>query len=213
MNLYLIRHVHTYGNEGRFNGVSESEFTPKGLKMKEILVDYFSDLARRVKFDRIYTSPIKRAYLIAEDISLRNHIPLTCVDALKEYNFGIFDGLKIEEARKLDEKVYFEWLNNHLYYKIPKGESYLEKYQDSTNWIKEILKENLDNVLIVTHGAVIRCLISYLLDLRLKDGWHFDVPLGGFCLINYENNYGTLKEFGLPDYPFEIHDFSKSFIK
>jgi broad specificity phosphatase PhoE len=40
----------------------------------------------------------------------------------------------------------------------------------------------------------IKASISYLLDLKLEESWHFNIKPGAMLDINYENNYGSLSE-------------------
>lgn len=215
MQIYLIRHVETQGNVTRnFNGITESKYTDYGRYMKRVLIEFLKNEHLKQPFDCIYTSPTRRAADTAEALSAELRIPLTEDPALLEFNFGIFDGLTVEQAQKRDPRAYASWMNNHLYAELPQGDSYAEKYKNSAAWMKELLKKDDQRILIVTHGATLRCLLSYLLDLSLEAGWHFDIPLGGFCRIEYENGYGILKELTTPPYQNNHTDyFKKQFIK
>lgn len=216
MIIYLVRHVETQGNiERRFNGVTESEYTEYGRYMKEELIKEFINLHEENPFDKIFTSPTRRAADTAETLAQQIEVDLEYSDALLEYNFGIFDGLLPEEAEKKDSEAYFKWINNHLYERIPGGDSYEEKFNQATQYLEGILKKDYKSIIIVTHGATLRCLLTYLLDLPLEAGWHFDIPLGGFCLIDYSHNYGTLKAMSTPFKNIENKNtkFVKNFVK
>lgn len=210
MNIILVRHVETYGNiEKRFNGITESDFTDYGKEMLQELVTKLIPLIDSLKIKKIYTSPIKRASDIAEIIRERTDLPLIQSEILKEYNFGIFDGLKIKDCMKLYPEIYDKWINNHIYERIPEGDSYKDKFEVAKDFVKQIVDKD-ESAIIITHGATLRCLLTALLDLPIESGWHFNINLGGFCVINYNSNYGVLDTLDNSIYQ---TDFIKNFNK
>lgn len=215
MNIYVIRHVETEGNVTRsFNGITESDFTDYGLYMKNLLEEDIKKADNYEHFDKIYTSPIKRAKVIADEIGETLKIEVETVPELKEFNFGIFDGKLPKEVEEEYPEIFKAWINDHLYYRIPEGDSFIEKYVEVRAWLKEILKSGDESIILVTHGATARCVLAYLIDISLEASWHFDIPLGGYCKIKYENDYGVLQALTTPDYENnESADFIKAFNK
>lgn len=208
MRLLLVRHVETVGNvEHRFNGLTESDYTPLGLDMKEKLVE---ELAERLKdcHPVILTSPIRRAAMIAEELGEKLSLPVEENPALVEFNFGIFDGLTVKEAEEKDAKAYKDWIFNHLYVQIPEGDSYQGKYKQTKKFLQEFLRQACEQeregeettYVFIAHGAVLRCMLTVLLDLPLEAGWHIDIPLGGIADITYSGDYGILRRLDTPDY-------------
>jgi alpha-ribazole phosphatase len=210
MELLLVRHVETQGNlEHRFNGVTESEYSPFGIYMKSELHKELLTQLKNVDSLRIYCSPISRAAKIAEELGADLNCKPIYSDELREFNFGIFDGLTPEEAEKRDHDAYFKWMNNHLYEQIPEGDSYEQKYNEACGWIEKLVYDTQQQeqqsgkeqtVVLVGHGAVLRCMLTALMDLPLDAGWHIDIPLGGIALVNYTGDYGILKRLYTPDY-------------
>lgn len=195
MKIYLVRHTETFGNlENRFNGITESDYTEKGLAVKEKVIDYFKKLNTRESFDTIYTSPISRARKIADDIGVFLDLKPKIVEDLKEFNFGIFEGLKISEAQELYPDEFNNWMQDYINVEISGGDSFVKKSKVLHKWLKIVSNLNNSSIIIITHGAVIRSLLAYFLDLDLEDSWHFDIPLGGICEIEFKNDYGILKQ-------------------
>ena len=63
MELYIIRHGETkWNSEKRLQGRSDIELNEYGIELARITSEALKD----VKFDRIYSSPLKRAYETAE---------------------------------------------------------------------------------------------------------------------------------------------------
>lgn len=203
MRLILVRHSETYGNvENKFNGVTESPLTERGKLMQQQVIEHLLEVNKKLPVDRIYSSPSKRALNAAKEFSDLTKIEMEVVQELIEYDFGIFDGLSFKEARKLDEELLEKWLKDSIEMPLPEGESFREKTIRVSKWLDSLLKKNYSTVIIFTHGATFRSVLMELLELPLEQAWHFDVGLGSFCIINYENNFGILEEFINPDFKF-----------
>lgn len=191
MKIYLIRHTETFGNlDKKFNGITESEYTQKGLRVKEKLINFIQN--KDFECNQIYTSPISRAKNIASDIGIFLGLEPIVIDELKEYNFGIFEGLSPKEAQDQYPIEYDNWMNDSLNYVLENGESFTEKAKILHKWLKNVLKSKYSSIIIVSHGAVIRALLSYLLNLDLKDTWHINIPLGGILEIEFNHDFGIL---------------------
>ena len=85
MKLYIIRHGETYWNiEGRLQGRTDIELTPSGIS----IADRSSQGMKNIRFDYIFSSPLKRAYKTAEIIRRDRSIPIITDNRLIEVCFG-----------------------------------------------------------------------------------------------------------------------------
>lgn len=203
MKIILVRHTETYGNvEKRFNGASESEFTPLGHKMNTLLCGEITSLNKKFPICHIYSSPRNRAKIVAEELSESLNIPLTVADELQEFNFGIFDGLTAEEAQKKDPELWDQWMKDYDGITLPGGDNFEEYYHRTINFCKIILSgfSDSDTILIISHGGTVTSLLMYLLDLPSEKRWHFGFPLGGIAIIDYIEKYGILRSLYTPEY-------------
>ncbi len=207
MKLILIRHVETFGNlEHRFNGKTESPYTDRGYRDKNRLVLEAAEYLKGEENVLILSSPIQRALTIAKEIGEKTSFPVLPDDHLREFDFGIFDGMTAQEAEACNREAYMKWIFDHLHEKIPQGDSYEQKYLTIKEWLgtllDEFLKNNQENcdaiLVIVAHGAVLRMLLTTLLDLPMDAGWHLDLKLGGSAVIDYEAGYGILRSLNAP---------------
>ncbi|MGG7179442.1 histidine phosphatase family protein [Clostridium paraputrificum] len=158
--IYLTRHGKTLWNlEKRLQGVSNSELTEEGIKQAKSLGDRLDGL----DIDVIYTSPIKRAYETAQILRNGKNINIIAEDRLKEINFGEYEGSTEEELLgmgKGDEisKIF----SGEMDVRAPGGETLRELYNRISEVLAEILEiEKGKNVLIVTHGATLKAIVSY----------------------------------------------------
>lgn len=161
MKIYLTRHGETLWNtEKRFQGWKNSELTERGIEQANLLRNKLKD----IKIDRIYSSPIERAYKTAEILKGNRTIEIKCYDELKEMNFGEWEGLTKEDILKAEDykDQYNNIFNNPKEYKTFGGESIKEFSDRLYKGIEKILYNELDeNILIVTHGMCIKYIIPY----------------------------------------------------
>ncbi|ATF40865.1 histidine phosphatase family protein [Weissella paramesenteroides] len=98
--LYFIRHGKTVWNaEGRFQGSGgDSPLLPESIDQIADLGNYLSD----VTFAHAFTSPIKRAMDTAEQTLayINNQPELTVLNGLKEFSFGVWEGLTFKEVKQ-----------------------------------------------------------------------------------------------------------------
>lgn len=89
MELYIIRHGETkWNSEKRLQGRSDIELNEYGIELARITSEALKD----VKFDKIYSSPLKRAYETAEILRGSRKLDIICDDRLKEMCFGDYEG-------------------------------------------------------------------------------------------------------------------------
>lgn len=163
MKLFLIRHGQTDWNiEGKIQGSCDIELNAAGIKQAEELSNKV--LENKYIFSRIYSSPQRRAVKTAEILSKAANVEYVPLEGLEEINFGEWEGLTWPEVREKYPTEYEEWYKNRRYTKPPKGESYQDMLQRVLTAMHKIIRENCDNVVIVTHSAVIMCIQCCLTD-------------------------------------------------
>ena len=198
MKLVLVRHVETFGNvEKRLNGHTESEYTIKGEKMKDILVEQLLELDQKLQFETIFTSPISRAFKIAQKLGDLTSKPVIRDERLREFNFGIFEG-KTAEENMLDTPLEWEiWMNDYLHYQIPSGQSQKEYQALSKSFLDELEDKTY---LIVAHGGTIHSIMMNLMSLPIDKKWHFDIKLGSITTLKVYDGFGMLSYMSTPPY-------------
>jgi len=161
MKLYLIRHGQTDWNiKGKIQGSCDIELNDTGIKQAEKLSNMI--LENKYKFSKIYSSSQRRAVKTAEILSKVTNVEYISIEGLDEINLGEWEGLSWTEVKEKYSTKYEEWYINRRYTKPPKGESYQDMLQRVLTSIHKIINENCDNVVIVTHSAVIMCIQCYL---------------------------------------------------
>lgn len=199
MKLVLVRHVETYGNVGHLlNGHTESDYTPRGVAMKELLIKELIVLDQKLAFDKIYASPTSRALKIAQEVGLLTGKEIQVDPRLREFNFGIFEGKTRDQCIELFPEEWDHWMANYNDYLVPQGQSQREYHELCANFLAELAEE--ETVLIIAHGGTIHSMLTNMLNLPLDCKWHFDVKLGSVTIIDYSHGFGMLSHMSTPSY-------------
>ncbi len=197
MKIYLIRHSESQDDLiNCYGGASDWDLTENGAKK----VEKFRSTFEKFGVQKIYVSPLKRAYKTAEILNQKNGCPIEKVFELHETNhYGYLTGLEKNLAKEL-----FAYLlerpeyQNASYYNrkcMPGGETADELDKRVKRVMKNILKSSkgLDTIAIVTHGGVLRSIFQAVLKdkrkiLDIKDVAcaELDFEKGKFKIISTE---------------------------
>lgn len=183
MNLYFVRHGETEHNKkGCYYGSIDVSITEKGVLQAE----KGSEKLKDVNFGKVYVSELKRAVQTANILLKDKQLELIKDKRINETNFGVFEGKSHEEIKALYANEWKHWCNDWKGFTPPEGESYIQFYNRVKSFMDDILKLNEDNVLIVTHGGVIRSVYCYLLGGNLDFFWSFGSKNCDITIIKYE---------------------------
>ena len=168
MKLIFIRHGQTDWNlQGKIQGSYDSNLNNTGIKQAMELSEVLLNL--NYKFSKIYTSPQKRALQTAKILSKYSNIGYFPIDDLREINMGKWEGLSWKEVENNYLTEYREWYLNRQYTRTPNGESYEDMLKRVLKAINKIIDENTDDVVIVSHSAIIMGLQCYVTNTPFND--------------------------------------------
>lgn len=143
--------------------------------MAQKKVEKFRPKFEKLNVEKIFVSPLKRAYKTADILNKKTNVPVEKVFDLHETNhYGYLTGLEKNLAKELFayllEKPEYQ---NASYYNrkcMPGGETADELDKRAKNVMKFILKESksLNNIAIITHGGVLRSIFQTVLKEKRK---------------------------------------------
>ena len=165
--IYIVRHGQTEWNLlGKTQGHGNSDLTPKGIEQAELLADSMT----KYPIDYIYSSDLGRAYQTAEIIRNKLNIEVEKTEALREMNFGTWEGRIIKDIIEEDPELYKMWRNEPHIAKIPQGETLSQIKERTDAFIKEI-NEKYDgkHIVLVTHSLCARIMLLSFLDSDVKN--------------------------------------------
>lgn len=201
VELYLIRHGITQWNvDKRYLGWTDQPL----IDMEKHRLEGLKNSLKTVHFDDCYSSDLIRCQETLNYILPFHHVIPD--QRLRELNFGDWEG-KTYETLKDDER-YQQWLLNWESFAPPNGESGKTFQARVLSFYSELMATWQQNkrrkILIVTHGGVIRYLLSYF----IKELSFWEVPIqnnrGVVVHINFSN--GGWKCCSWSEVPFLVNE-------
>lgn len=179
MTIYFARHGETDWNvEKRIQGTTDIPLNENGIlqakKLAELLVE------QQLPIKKVYTSPQKRAEETARIAADAMGAACIAIDELREMDLGQWEGSNWEVIEAENSEVYRAWIKNKRYVHTPGGESYNELLERTLDAAAYILANETEDVLVVSHSAVIMVLRCYIA------GMAFEKMPGGMKLRNAE---------------------------
>ncbi len=191
-NIYIVRHGQTDWNvqkkmQGRsdipLNAHGEQQAQQTGLGLK----------AQGIQFDRVYSSPLCRAFKTAQLISGFKEEQIIKEPRIIEFAFGKAEGATIEERRTNPKLFNIRdfFVAPEIYRAAEDAETFEEVAERTKDfWKNEILPledSALENILVVTHGGTLQSLLMHIDGRSLKDFWAVEFKNCSVNLISLEN--------------------------
>lgn len=153
INIYLARHGQDEDNlNGILNGRRDNPLTEKGIGQAEEAGRKAKEL--ELRFDKVYTSPLKRTRRTAEIIAESTGSPSPEVlNDLVERDFGVMTGKPVSKIEELCAP-YILKTDGITYFLKPEGaETFPELMKRAKGLLSQIKeKHSAGNILLVTHG-------------------------------------------------------------
>mgnify|MGYP003582504336 FL=1 len=166
--LYIIRHGETELNrlgivQGR--GVN-ADLNDTGIAQAAAFFNKYN----RVKFDKIYTSSLKRTHQTVKGF-IELGLPWEQLDGLDELAWGEWEGKpNTEEAREAFREIVRQWQLGNYHAKFEGGESPNDVGVRLAKAIAHIKKQTAEKcVLICMHGRAMRLILCMLLNKPFSD--------------------------------------------
>lgn len=199
MQLYMIRHGETDWNvKRRLQGRSDIPLNEEGRRLAGVTAEALKD----IPFTKIYTSPLNRAYETAMLIKGDRDIPVITEPRIIEISFGEYEGLCCgKENYNIPDPEFLNFFDNPQEYKAPKGAEHIAELCERTaDFLEEIVHnksmEN-DTILVSTHGAALRGLISAINYIGIEDFWRGGVHKNcAVTIVDVKDGHPVILEEG-----------------
>jgi 2,3-bisphosphoglycerate-dependent phosphoglycerate mutase len=211
--LILIRHGQSvYNEKNLFTGWANVDLTSKGVNE----ANDAAPLLKNINFTHAFTSKLIRAQKTLEIIldKLNQRLEVTENIALNERDYGSLVGINKKDAAKKYGSEQVQIWRRSFSTPPPDGES-LEMTADRTlpffkKFIKKLLLNDENNIIISAHGNSIRAIVMYLHRLSSQEILNTEI---GWCepwIYEFEN--GLLKSFKIIPRPNDISNSNLSTI-
>jgi probable phosphoglycerate mutase len=164
--LYLVRHGATQlSAEDRFAGSENVPLSEEGQAQ-------VARLAQRLKDDgihAIYCSPLDRTMETASLIAKPHQLTPISRDGFREISHGHWEGLSRKEVEEQFPEEYLAWESDPFTFAPEGGESGISVLARALPVVREVVVNHKDkNVIVVSHKATIRIIISSLLGFDVR---------------------------------------------
>jgi len=187
--LILARHGETVWNvEKIYRGRADVNLDEVGIKQAELLGKYLSNW----KLEAIYSSPLRRALDTANIVARYQKIGVHVAEGLIDFDYGEWQSLPEQEAKRLYPALHNEWHNNPHKVKMPGGESLKDVRKRAVAIVNDVLPKYQGSILLVSHRVVNKVLICSLLGLDNSHFWNINQDVGGITIFNYVDGHFVL---------------------
>jgi broad specificity phosphatase PhoE len=196
MKVYFLRHGRTEWNaRHRIQGSNvEIDLDDEGVKQAEETAEGFRRAG--LKFDRVYSSPYRRALHTAEIVCAGTGGTPVVDDRIREIGFGEYEGTPFFEAGFIDDNIRAAFEDPEKY--VPRGgETYpqvLARVRNFLDFELKPLEGKCEKVLVTAHGGVLHAVVTLVLGLDVSRFWEGRQQNCCVHEIGLENGSFTLLE-------------------
>ncbi len=163
--VWLVRHGETDWNQAkRFIGQKDPWLNQNGKKQAARIGNIF--LKKRVFFEKVFSSPLRRSFQTAKIISRAVGFPpkrIIVIARLKEQSFGRWGGKTRKETEPTWGLLAERWHQNPFAVVPPGGESFSDLNNRLEPFARMIQESSIESCLVVSHANVLNALIGLLL--------------------------------------------------
>ena len=165
--LHFVRHAAT-DMAGTFCGHSDPPVNAVGQQQ---IVELLQRL-RGDRYDAVYTSDLRRAHTTAAALAEDFSIPCIERSALREIDFGLWEGLTWGEIEARDPGYAKHWIDAHPKIAAPRGEAFPDferRVGAETEWL--LSQKEYPRVLVVSHAGVMRSILQRRCKCSEQEAW------------------------------------------
>jgi len=181
--LWLLRHPEPEASaRGSCYGSLDVGLSPHGTRQAQSVADALV----KQPVAAIYTSPRQRCTQAARILAVGRHCPMETMPALRELDFGEFEGRSYDEIARMYPDVYREWMERPTETQIPGGEGFREMCARVLAATQDLRSRHTgQSVALVTHGGVIRIILADALGMPPANIFRIGQRYGGINMIRY----------------------------
>jgi broad specificity phosphatase PhoE len=179
--LLLVRHGTTaFNTEHRFLGRTDTGLSPLGFRQVERLRDYLAG----EKMNAVYCSDLNRAMTTAEIIRGDRAIPITHCSELREWDYGVCEGLTFGEIKERHPDLATRLIPFSRDVVFPEGEAFQYFVERSSGFLERIKRHGpSETILVVSHNGPVRTLICRLLGISLDHWWQMRIDVASLSIV------------------------------
>lgn len=141
-------------------------------------------------FDVVYSSPLQRCHKLAKALCADARMDLAAEaikldPRLQELSFGDWELLAWDA---IPRDAFDLWANDYANLAPPNGETFSQLHARTQSFVTEVgAHSHGKNILVVTHGGVIRSMLAEVLNLPLKGLFRIGIDHASVTQISFEH--------------------------
>ena len=184
--LILIRHGETdWNRELRFQGQVDAPLNAVGHEQAR-------RLALRLAGETVHhliCSDLVRAQQTASPAALQLDLRSMTDALLREQNFGVVDGMRVDDIKAQHPDVWAQWVQFQADYAIPGGESTRQFHTRVMDAVRRcVAAHSQQTLVVVTHGGVLDMIYRTARALPLDGPRQSEIPNGGLNRVRIEGD-------------------------
>ena len=201
MRLILVRHGQTdWNRDGRFQGQSPVGLSEKGVRQARETAKALVAM----KPTALYSSPLTRAMMTAEEIGNEVSLDVVPLEGIKEVHLGEMEGITGREMRDRYGEFYATWRRDPSQAAFPAGESMQQLQERAWSAIVDLEKAHPHGAVIaVSHNFAIRTILCRFMGLPLSQFHKLRVDLASIGVLQANGSNRQVLAFNerchLPD--------------
>jgi alpha-ribazole phosphatase/probable phosphoglycerate mutase len=177
--ILFIRHAETDMAATFCGGRSDPELSARGrVQLAELI-----NTLRKEKISMVYTSDLRRAHQTGIAVAGAFGVDCRTRSALREIDFGQWEGLTWEEIERQDRAYALRWIEEYPHLQAPDGEGFRDFERRVLREVKTLSIEAEVSgcpIAVVTHAGVLRTVLCALKGCSEEDAW---VQTKSYCSI------------------------------
>jgi alpha-ribazole phosphatase len=182
-SVWLLRHGEPAAEaRGRCYGSLDVELSAEGIRQAHRA----AEALREHPLAMVYASPRRRCIDAAKILAAEQNIALETLDAIREIDFGDFEGRPYESIAAEFPELYRHWMECPTQVRFPGGESFDDMRIRVTSAVRTLRARHEDqSIAVVTHGGVIRIILAEALGMQPASIFRIAQRYGAINLIRY----------------------------
>jgi len=183
--IFLIRHGETIWNsEMKLQGHTDIPLSDTGVAQAKALAQRLASQA----ISAVYCSDLGRAVETASHIAVSRGLEMIPQKALRELNFGRWEGLTFSQIKEQYGDLVQRWWATPLSVDVPGGEGLSGLASRVVQAVKEIVEKHQgEQVAVVCHGGPIRSLVCTVLNMDLNKYWKIRQDNAALNIIDFSD--------------------------
>jgi len=183
MKVILVRHAETEWNKlGIIQGHLDSPVTDRGEQETSALLAALT--AEAYPVECIYSSPLGRARYMSQALVSLFHCPLVLDDALKEQNFGQYEGVALQHLNGNFHIDAIKLFTDDAMFCPDRGESLADASQRVVDFLHHLGNTTqFETICIVSHGQVIQGAVARLKEGKIENFSRYAHPNASYSIL------------------------------